>query len=298
MRTNRNFTTREHASALKKLVLSWLSLLYFKYLNSSKITLIRDGGLGDAVMSTASIAEFKKKYPKTQINLIADHPSIFKYFNLNIAQKHKFPAIWLTYGHYDLPFFSKKELHIKEIMARMLGLTNIQNMEYNIGELEDKRFINKHISGHKYIVVQPKASTWFPEKDWTLNGWIKLVSGLRNKGLEVYQIGAIHEEYIDGAVDFRGKTNLDQSMLLIKHATLLIGVNSFGEQAASALGTRSIILYGPTNPKYSLNPNQLAIFNHNCVEYYELSELSYRFSNLDSIEPEFVFEHVMKSLSN
>jgi ADP-heptose:LPS heptosyltransferase len=272
-----------------------LAFFYFKYINSSKITLIRDGGIGDTIMSTTTVVEFQKKYPETQVNIVADHPSFYKHFNLNLVRNSEFPAIWLTYGHYDFPFYAKRELHYKEIMARMLGLFNVKNIGYSIGEFDDQQFIMKYLSEKKYIVIQPNASAWFPEKNWSLKNWVNLVSSLTSMGLLVYQIGAIHEGHIEGAVDFRGKM-IQQSMLVIKHATLLIGVNSFGEQAASAFGIRSVILYGPTNPKYSLNPNQIAVFNDNCIEYNELSQLNYQFSSLDKVRPEFVLEQVMKSL--
>jgi ADP-heptose:LPS heptosyltransferase len=108
----------------------------------------------------------------------------------------------------------------------------------------------------------------------------------------VYQIGTAKEQYINGTIDFRGKTSILESLILLKNASFLIGVNSFAEQAAWAFSVPAIVLYGPTNPQCSLNPNQYAVFSNNIISYSELKGIAYEFYSMADIEVDTVLNAI------
>jgi ADP-heptose:LPS heptosyltransferase len=292
MRTNREFTFRENASAIKKLFLNKVALLYFRLFKPQEIWLIRDGGIGDAIMATTSITAFKNLYPNTKINLVTNTPSIFENLDLQIVVASKFPRFWLTYGHYDLPWMKNKRKHIKIIMGESLGLKIKESDDYRLDFKDDKLLNELSILPNSYIVIQPESSQWFKEKNWCVDNWANLVNHLNEKEIAVHQIGILHDELIKGCIDWRGKLTLAQSINLIQFSNLLIGVNSFGEQVAAAFNVPSIILYGPTNPAFSLNSGQIAICAFGAFDYESLKSFQYEFSSLNDISVDQLMSQV------
>ena len=72
----------------------------------------------------------------------------------------------------------------------------------------------------------------------------------------------------------------------------MIGVNSFAEQAAWVFNVPSVILYGPTNPRYSLNPRQVAVSSNQVLKFQDLHNLKYQFNDMDSIEVQTVLNTI------
>lgn len=292
MRTNREFTLRENASALRKLLSNRISLFYFKLFKPNKIWLIRDGGIGDAIISTAAIAVFRKTFPNTKLYLVTNTPSIFESLDLEIANNAKFPRIWLTYGHYDLPWMKNRAKHIKLIIGETLGLKLKESDPFKLNFSDPELLRQLQLKPKSYVIIQPAAGDWFKEKNWNAEYWTQLVQKLNKIKIAAHQIGTLEDEVIEGCVDWRGKLTLAQSLNLIQYSSGLIGVNSFGEQAAAAYNIPSIILYGPTNPVYSLNPGQVAISSNGIYNYKSISSLNYRFSSLIEISVDQVMNQV------
>ncbi|MFT7381273.1 MAG: ADP-heptose:LPS heptosyltransferase [Roseivirga sp.] len=297
MRTNRVFTFRERSSAIKLLILNRLSLFYFKLFRPKAIWLIRDGGIGDAIMSTIAIVEFQKAYPKTQIYLVTNTPTIFAGFDLNIVETPKFPMISLTYGHYDLLLFKGRVKHIKAIIGETLGLQIQESDGYRLFINQDGFLQKNAIVPKTYVVIQPDASSWFKEKNWSIIQWNVLVERLRERSIQVHQIGAFDDALVKGCIDWRGKSSIVESLTLVKNAKLLIGVNSFGEQSAAAFGVPALVLYGPTNPSYSLNQGQIALCSSGSFDYESLKSIKYHFSNVSEISVDQVMDQALSILN-
>jgi ADP-heptose:LPS heptosyltransferase len=297
MRTNRGFSLLEYASAIKKLLLNKISLFYFENFNSTQITLIRDGGIGDAILATATIKSFIRKYPRAKIHLVTNTPQIFKGFNVSLRSNIEFPFVHLTYGHYDLPVLRSKVKHIKHIIADTLRVKLSIEDTYCINLDNDKPHRTEELIPKTYVVLQPEASNWFKEKNWSPDRWENVVRALSDSGITVCQIGSEKDERIEGCKDYRGMLSLTQSLNLIKNARLLIGVNSFGEQAAAAFNIPAIILYGPTNPRYSLNQGQIAIMSQTVLDFDSIQNIDYVFKDLNDIPSELVINKLTSVLN-
>ena len=287
MRTNRAYSIREHFSAVRKYFITKLSLFFLKFFNSQSLTIIRDGGFGDAIMASSVVKAIQHKYPKARILVSSGFPEMFDNVQFTEHSRLTFPVIWLSYSHYDFfPWTIRKPLHCRLIMEEMAGVLNEHknHQAISIDERGYKDFLRDHVENKKYLVIQSGAGAWFQEKNWDQNKWLQLVEELKAMGYAVYHIGTQDNAPIEGVVDFRGKTNIYESLLLVKHAKLLIGVNSFAEQAAWVFNVPSVILYGPTNPRYSLNHGQVAVFSNQAFEYRDLFNLPYQFQNMNSIE--------------
>jgi ADP-heptose:LPS heptosyltransferase len=272
-------------------------LAYINVTGARKAVIVRDGGLGDAIMATAVVEALKREYPKIQFFLSTGFPEVFDEVERVRHSLFSFPVIWLSYTHYDLyPWKRKATIHYSMMMAKMAGVNaNLSDkIHLNIDSVRHQAFINTHIKGNRFIVIQPYAGEWFPQKNWSTNKWTDLVGILKAKGYLVYQIGTSKEQHIFGAVDFRGKTSILESLVLLKYSKLLIGVNSFAEQAVRSFNVPAIILYGPTNPHCSLNPNQYAVFSNKVISYSDLKGLEYEFYPMANIEVDTVLEAILR----
>lgn len=272
--------------------MSRISLFYFKYISQRRITLIRKQGIGDVIFSTGVIARFKESYPSTKVKLVVSHPSCFEekvHSNFSLLD---FPCVWVMYEHFDFALLRKGDKHISRIMADFLSLQPDVNLNYKVPF--KKPPFNKGEEG--LVVIHPQAGGWNTGRNWSLKKWEQLVHKLRNHGFEVCQIGIKDDSLIPLAIDFRGKLDIQESFGLIKQADVFVGVNSFAEQAAAAFGIQSVIIYGPTNPIYSLNPNQVAVYGKDYVEWGSLNTLHYDFPLTESIDVETVYSAVIKML--
>lgn len=295
MRAQRKPSLREKFSAIRKLAVNQLSLCFLKYFPNASIQIIRDGGLGDCIMAIKLVKAIKNKYPKSELKLSASFPQVFKEIQKNKHSILSFPALWLSYTHYDLnPWKGRSDTHYMQMMASAVDL-KIQEGSPIALEIDESQYqkLIKTLQEVDYVVIQPFAGNWFPEKNWDLEKWQLLVQELVAEGINVYQIGLPEEAHIDRAIDFRGKS-VEESLLIIKYAELLIGVNSFAEQAAWAYNKCAIILYGPTNPICSINPNQIAVFGDNFYTHEQVQETNYSFPSMNEIEVGTVMEAVVQ----
>ena len=300
MRSNRAYSFKEHFSSIRKVVITRLSLWYLCVFSSKKIVIIRDGGLGDCIMSIPLIDCLSKKYNHSRLLLSASFPELFLSYERIEHSFFSFPVIWLSYTSYDFPPWStRKPLHCSSIMAKCAGLKNFESLRPKIEIVESKHeeFIQKYISGINYMIIQPEAGKWLKEKNWLPQKWAKVVEEMKSKFDRIYQIGTDEDTKISGVIDLRGRTSVMESLLLIQKSSLIISVNSFAEQAAYAFAVPAIILYGPTNPACSLNRGQMAIFATDSVEFEDLDHLDYSFKKMSEIEPKKVIEVAQKKLS-
>ena len=101
--------------------------------------------------------------------------------------------------------------------------------------------------------VSPK----FAYKTWVVAGWIALGQWLMDQGYDVLVTGGAsdQEPYCDQviqglpqAVNLVGRVTLPVLGYLIRHAELYVGTDTAVSHMAAALGTPSVVLYGPSNP--------------------------------------------------
>lgn len=302
MYSNRKYSLREKLAFLRHYIISKVSLFYLRFINGKKVTFIRDGGIGDAIMSTAIIAQYKKENPYTQINLSVLYPVIYKLNgNVNLGG-NAFPRIRLSYGHHDLKWFSSSSMHFKEVMAEMAGLRERKGLANEIDEepfSKTGRLANC-VECKNFAVIQPEAGEWFPEKNWTNDRWEEFVSRLSLDFDRIYQIGLVSEEKINGTVDLRGELSVAESIHLIKQSNFFFGVSSFGEQVAGTYNVPSVIIYGPTHPVYALNEGQVAVYGKNRDLHWFGQDLpQYDFPSMADVEVEdayFAFGKMKVSL--
>ncbi|MGC2300701.1 MAG: glycosyltransferase family 9 protein, partial [Acidobacteriaceae bacterium] len=105
-------------------------------------------------------------------------------------------------------------------------------------------------------------------KEWTVTGWTKLVTLLRDSfDCVVIQLGSdmdtargvVRTPRIAGTVDWIDKLSLEESIAALEQLDLFIGIDSGLLHAAGAVGTPTVGLFGATNPRFILPPETPSI---------------------------------------
>jgi heptosyltransferase III len=105
-----------------------------------------------------------------------------------------------------------------------------------------------------YAVVH--AAPMFTYKRWTGDGWRKLATALRERGLQTVVTGAkTDREYLDqiwrdsSVVRLDGKLDWPELAALIADAHVYVGPDTAITHLAAATSTPTVALYGPTDPR-------------------------------------------------
>jgi ADP-heptose:LPS heptosyltransferase len=100
-------------------------------------------------------------------------------------------------------------------------------------------------------------------REWTVEGWTNLAARLKKSfDCVVIQMGSdmdtakgfVKTPRIAGTEDWVGKLSLEESVAALEQMDLFIGIDSGLLHAAGAVGTPTIGLFGPINPKLRLPP--------------------------------------------
>lgn len=246
------------------------------------------GGVGDSLLSTPTFKSLKEKYPDSTISVLCitqAHYDIFKY-NPYIDSLRKVPE-WITKLNQIWQFvifkFLNREwinygalrpsLYYKKSAAKIVG----EMMNVEVENTKPLIFLtpNEEMKARKMIepfnnpvAINPTSRTT-KNQEWEIEYWKDLIK--RMPDVTFIQLGLKDEEYIEGAVDFRGKVSLRMSVALLKQMKGFVGVETFLGHASAAVEVPAVILFGPSNPEiwgYSENVN---LYKSNpcspCVDY-------------------------------
>jgi ADP-heptose:LPS heptosyltransferase len=203
------------------------------------------------------------------------------------------------------------EKNIYELASGSTGLNiNPENLLIILGEedfrvassLDHIRYVTTSCGQDPHMVknTSRKRQTreWDPRK---LNG---VVEYLKNNDIEVVQLGNKHDPLIEGTIDLRGITKLKEAAAIIKKALFHLGTDSGLMHIAKAVGTKSIILFGPSSLEfcgYKDNINIKKGICHDC--WWDIPDWSVRCKLglevpvcMDKIEVEDVKEAIDKLL--
>jgi len=124
-------------------------------------------------------------------------------------------------------------------------------------EAVDQLFTTREVSGERLIALAP-GSIWgtkrwpgFPAlaRSLSAHGRIVVIGGHGDRELAASIVSAA-----PGAIDATGQLGLLASAELIRRAALLVTNDSLPQHLASAMGTRTVTIYGPTIPGFGFGP--------------------------------------------
>jgi heptosyltransferase-1 len=141
------------------------------------------------------------------------------------------------------------------LLAREMGL-DVTQFEMDIAlSAEDEAFPTTVIPQQKYAVICPFTTR--PQKHWVESRWPELAVQIEALlGLPVVMLGGPADQAAaarivaanGNIIDMAGKTSLSQSAALIKHASLLVGVDTGLTHMGIAFNVPTLALFGSTCP--------------------------------------------------
>jgi heptosyltransferase-3 len=134
-------------------------------------------------------------------------------------------------------------------IAEVLGIPTRTDLVSPVGALRDTL-----MPAQPYAVIH--AAPMFIYKRWTAGGWRKLAVALRQRGLlTVVTGGPADRAYLDetwsssDVVRLDGKLEWPELSAIIAAAQVYIGPDTAITHLATATGTPTVALYGPTDPR-------------------------------------------------
>lgn len=233
-----------------------------------RLALLRPGAIGDVIMTLNLVPALKTRHPGTEIH----------YFCAEAIGRELWPLMaaagvdaWEPYerlrdrnGDFDHVFrllgYPLHEGYPERPMARHLLETFGHELDLETGDLPglDLPAPPRPPIPGPYLTLHPVAG-WSAYKNWPLDRWQTVLEACQ--GLPVYQIGAAADPRVPGTDgSFMGRP-LMESVALLAHARLHMGVDSFTNHLTHIRwnGRRvpAVILWGSTQASASGYPHNV-----------------------------------------
>jgi GT2 family glycosyltransferase len=266
------------------------------------VSFSRGGGLGDVLMCTPFLREFKKRHPSVRLQFFTKYAPLVEGLPFLDYVGNTFyepaDAIPLLYER-DIP----TRRHLAQIFANNMGLA--------LDDLRPSCAIDPHVFAtmgarlephmRPLIVIQRQTSDWTPNKNWPSEYWTALIKRLTDIAF-VIEIGGLSsaQERFRNYLDLQGKTSLQEMAAVIKLADLFVGPISGPAHIAAAVGTPAVVIVGgyelAENTAYP--GNKMFSTEAPCAPCWLQTQCPRNLMCLQMITPEFVFAGVERALAD
>jgi hypothetical protein len=228
---------------------------------------------GDDLLATAVLQQWHN-VRGARAAYLTDHPTLF-HGNRDTAFTAPFdpalsgalqllgvPRKRLAYHHYDPDTdrsVAPRGEHIINLMCRAAGLPPVPTPR-PVLHLDPAEIVR---APRRRIVVQSSVLSarmpignkeWFPDR-------IQAAANALGRDAEIVQLGTPADPPLAGALDMRGKTGLRDAAGVLAGAQLFIGMVGFLMHLATAVGTRSVVIFGGReHPDQSGYPENINLF--------------------------------------
>lgn len=234
---------------------------------------------------------------------------------LNNNKKTEILKIKRNLHSYKNKYFStinfpiNSDLHYVAMQKAQAGVDNIENISLGIN-YSTKFGKFKMIKNLKYITFNygfGSNGTNVDPKCWDVNHWRKFLSILKMKlkNIKIVQVGVSNHYFEESFINTAKKTSFDELCTILKNSLLHIDIDGACTHISKALGTKSIVLFGPTCAKYLGYPENINITSSLCRDCYHFIDNTFwgkcvlgheKSLCMDSISPEFVANKVLESI--
>ena len=303
-------------------------------------------GIGDMLRLAAVIAAVKKENPDLIFDIYVGNTKKGKFAFAALQKRYLLQEnlLYLTYEQYDAiinisdkePFILIKKTPLTEQMQKVaeenkylmnINTANRAQKGFTCGEvisltrgydnkkqplycpikLEQQNFVKG-----KYITVHygwdSDVKTKRHNKVWPFEYYQTFVKLFKEKypDIQVVQLGLDRIPHIEGCIDLRSKTTMGQASSIVKNSLLHIDCDCGFVHVAYNLGTKSLVLFGPSNAEYVGYKQNLNIVSPLCNNCWDLSESwaeicpkGYKTNKcMQAIMPDMVLKQAIKILEN
>jgi ADP-heptose:LPS heptosyltransferase len=287
-----------------------------------ELHVLRAGGIGDALMSTPSLRLLKQVRPQIRIVFYTLFPEAFRGlpFLDEVRGQWEFPRrsavnvdaarVVVNYGYIyrgyrdrsvELVYIGSRDLrrHIARIHGDQLGL-DVSDIRPSCAFSDDLIRQYQEAWGHlprPWVVVNRKASSHTPNKEWPAEHWEQLIVRLLDR-YTVIEIGEgggprsplPHPHY----VDLTGKLPLERFLAVVAAGDIHVGPDSGPAHVAAAAGKPAVVIFGGyVHPDTFGYPNNVNLFTElPCSPCWLRTPCPYDRACLRRISPEQVAQAV------
>ena len=135
-----------------------------------------------------------------------------------------------------------------------------------VSELLMRPYITVH---HGFDVdllpARTRTTDYNSTKNLSMQQWRQIVAQIRQKGIEIIQLGVVGEEKIAGVTHcLNGQISLEEAGLLIKHGICHIDTEGGLVHLANAVHSRCVVLFGPTPAEFFGYPQNINLEPSGC----------------------------------
>lgn len=156
----------------------------------------------------------------------------------------------------------ERNLQLLSIFEEFPSTSSDLSLDLTIPETLEKETQTKvpfEIHSNNLVAIAP-GSIW-KTKQWETNGFLLVAKELIAQNYTVFLLGSNEDcsicNYISSrtnAINLAGKTNLAESLVLLKNSQLLITNDSSPTHLATLVNCPTITIYGPTIPEFGFYP--------------------------------------------
>lgn len=199
---------------------------------------------------------------------------------------HSRAAPWQRYVRREWPYLNN--LLAREAAARnmskyeLLGYTgNLPATSADAGDYFPTDSLPAEISQlmEPYVTLHHGADRFMSNheglstKNLPSATWSDIVGRCAAAGIKTIQVGEHREPPIDGVtIDLRGKTTFSQTASVLKYSSAHLDTEGGLVHLARAMGTTSVVAFGPTSPKFFAYEGNINIKPEQCGDCWWISE--------------------------
>ncbi|HYE56476.1 MAG TPA: glycosyltransferase family 9 protein [Chitinophagaceae bacterium] len=204
----------------------------------------------------------------------------------------------LHYFHVGPSYIYKK--NVKDIIPETLSLrTNNSKVLLYFTEKEDEK-AKAMLAPYDVTVIMHTSSKLSYNQYWHNDNWKALVKALPH--LTFIHVGDPAGPSVEGALDWRRKLTIRETLCLVKHATSFVGVNSSYSHATNAFDKPGVVLFGDSSPVHWGHSNNINIYKNTscspCVDLLRGNKCPFNHECMDMITVEEVKQALIKQVSS
>ena len=140
--------------------------------------------------------------------------------------------------------FHRQDKHIIEQYCEVYGIENpvLQCYLSTDKDCWTDRQVLESTGTDRYVVIEPNSKVnYTPNRAYPFEKWQKIVNSLKEQ-ITFVQVGVSGSKVLDNVVDLTGKTTFRDTAKVIKLASVFVSAEGGLVHAATAVGTKSIVI--------------------------------------------------------
>lgn len=251
----------------KVFLAKWKDYLERRGFGTKSIMVVRDGALGDVILTTPVVRALREKYPNAEISVVTGFPDVYKR-NPNVQyigrkmlkQRDRYDLFFDLNSAYE----SDPQTHIVEAYAKVCGVRDLVRSCHEAilpdvyPDAVDVEWAELALDGGPWVAIHPGPTAW-PGRNWPHERFLEVAAFLAERGARVVLVGGADAYHLPCDLDFRGKTSFHRLAALMAKADLFVGIDSAPMHLAVAARRPVVAVFGMIDPLYRLSGDLLHI---------------------------------------